>query len=110
MRALLFIAGCSLLVAGGAFVHRNLRNLIMATRQEVLDSLAATNQTLDRVAGETSELLQEITNLREQLENADNIPDEILDAARSLETRAKSIDDLVADEEPTTPTPEQPQG
>lgn len=82
----------------------------MATRQEVLDSLAATNQTLDKVASETTQLKQDVADLREQLENADNIPDEILEAARSLETRVKSIDDLVADEEPTTPTPEQPQG
>lgn len=107
MRALLFIAGCSLLAAGGAFVYRNLKGSIMATRQEVLDSLAATNQTLDKVASETAQLVQDVADLREQLENADNIPDEILDAARSLETRVKSIDDLVADEEPT---PEQPQG
>lgn len=80
----------------------------MATRQEVIDSLTATSQTLDKVSSETTQLVQDIADLREQLENADNIPDEILDAARALETRAKSIDDLVADE--PTPAPEQPQG
>lgn len=72
----------------------------MATRSEVLASLSNIATVLDKVSGETSQLLADIAALCEQVENGD-IPGEIAEAVRNLETRAKAIDDLVTD----TPSP-----
>ena len=76
----------------------------MATKQEVLDSIARTNTALEKVGAETTQLVADVASLREQLENA-GVDDEILEAARALEARVQAVDDLVPD---ATPVPDQP--
>lgn len=92
------LTGCSLLLvaAGGALLYHQLEKLIMATKQEVLDSIARTNEALTKVSEETTQLVADVASLREQLENA-GVDDEILEAARALEARAQAIDDMVPD-------------
>ena len=80
----------------------------MATKQEVLDSIARTNAALEKVGAETTQLVADVASLREQLENA-GVDDEILEAARALEARVQAVDDLVPDATPVPPE-EQPQG
>ncbi len=78
----------------------------MATKQEVLDSIARTNTALEKISAETTQLVADVASLREQLENA-GVDDEILEAARALEARVQAVDDLVPDATPV-PTPDQP--
>ena len=69
------------------------------TNEEAVASLNATNETLVKVSNETDALLREITRLNEALNNAPagSITPEVEAAIKAVQTRATSIDELVAD-------------
>jgi ABC-type transporter Mla subunit MlaD len=77
------------------------------TTDEAIASLNATNETLGKVSGETDALLKEIERLNAALEAAGGaggtITPELEAAIQAVDTRAKEIDNLVADVEPTPP-------
>jgi ABC-type transporter Mla subunit MlaD len=71
------------------------------TTAEAVTALNATNETLGKVASETDALLKEIQRLNDALANAGGtITPELEAAIAAVDTRAKSIDDLVADVPP----------
>ena len=72
------------------------------SNQEAVAALNATNETLTKVGTETDALLKEIQRLNEALQNAGGqITPELEAAIEAVDTRAKAIDDLVADVPPT---------
>lgn len=71
------------------------------TQAEATAALTATNETLAKVSTETDALLKEITRLTEALENAGgSVTPELEAAIAAVDTRAKAIDELVADVPP----------
>ena len=79
------------------------------SNEEAIASLNATNETLGKVSGETDALLKEIERLTAALEAAGGtggtITPELEAAIQAVDTRAKSIDELVADIPPVEPPP-----
>jgi hypothetical protein len=71
------------------------------TNEEALALVNKTNETLVKVSNETDALLREIENLKQQLANAGGtggtITPELEAAIKAVDTRASSIDELVAD-------------
>jgi chromosome segregation ATPase len=71
------------------------------TSDEAVAKLNATNETLVKVSNETDSLLREIEKLKEELANAGGaggtITPELEAAITAVDTRAQSIDALVAD-------------
>ena len=69
------------------------------TNEEAVAALTATNETLVKVSNETDALLREITRLNEALANqpAGSVSPELEAAINAVDTRAKAIDELVAD-------------
>ena len=76
------------------------------TNEEAVALVTSTNETLVKVGNETDALLREIEKLKQALENAGGtggtITAELEAAIKAVDTRAKSIDQLVAD----VPNPE----
>ena len=71
------------------------------TNEEAISLVNSTNETLVKVSNETDSLLREIKKLEEELANAGGVGGTItpdLEAAiKAVDTRAKSIDQLVED-------------
>lgn len=71
------------------------------TQAEATAALTATNETLVKVSNETDALLDEIEKLTAALEDAGGaggtITPELEAAIKAVDTRASSIDNLVAD-------------
>jgi ABC-type transporter Mla subunit MlaD len=71
------------------------------TDAEAVAALNSTNETLVKVSNETDALLKEIERLTKALEDAGGqggtITPELEAAIKAVDTRAKSIDALVAD-------------
>jgi hypothetical protein len=71
------------------------------TQDEAVAALTKTNETLVKVSNETDSLLREIDKLNDELDKAVNaggaITPELEAAVRAVDTRANSIDELVAD-------------
>lgn len=71
------------------------------TNEEAIALVNSTNETLVKVSNETDALLREIERLKKELENAGGaggtITPELQAAIEAVDTRAKSIDQLVAD-------------
>lgn len=82
-------------------------NPMALSNEEAIASLNATNETLGKVSGETDALLKEISRLQEVIANqpAGSITPELEAAIAAVDTRAKAIDDLVADVPPVEPPP-----
>jgi hypothetical protein len=76
------------------------------TNEEALALVNSTNETLVKVSNETDALLREIQRLNDALAGAGGvggtITPELEAAIKAVDTRAKSIDELVAD----VPNPE----
>jgi hypothetical protein len=76
------------------------------TNEEAVALVNSTNATLVKVSNETDALLREIEKLKQELANAGGtggtITAELEAAIKAVDTRAKSIDQLVAD----VPNPE----
>jgi seryl-tRNA synthetase len=71
------------------------------TQAEATAALTKTNETLVKVSNETDALLREIEKLKQELANAGGsggtITPELEAAINAVDTRAKAIDELVAD-------------
>ena len=71
------------------------------TQTEATAALTKTNETLVKVSNETDSLLKEIETLKQELANAGGsggtITPELEAAINAVDTRANSIDQLVAD-------------
>jgi hypothetical protein len=71
------------------------------TQAEALELVNSTNATLVKVSNETDALLREIETLKQALANAGGpggtITPELAAAITAVDTRAKSIDQLVGD-------------
>ena len=73
--------------------------------EEAVTALNATNETLGKVSGETDALIKEIQRLNDALANAGgSVTPELEAAIQAVDTRAKAIDDLVADVPPVEPS------
>jgi hypothetical protein len=72
------------------------------SNEEAIASLNATNETLGKVSAETDALLKEIQRLNDVINNlpTGTISPELEAAIAAVDTRAKAIDDLVADVPP----------
>ena len=78
----------------------------MATNKELLlAGFAAVSGTLDKIKTETEGLKAEVARLGTALEQANDVPQEVLDAFTSVQGKVQAVDDLVPD---TVPTPENP--
>ncbi len=73
----------------------------MATQQDAVNALNATNEVLVKVSNETDALLREIKKLEDALASAGGaggtITPELEAAVKATATRAQSIDQLVED-------------
>lgn len=73
----------------------------MATQQDAVNALNATNEVLVKVSNETDALLAEVKKLQDALTAAGGaggtITPELEAAVKATYTRATSIDELVAD-------------
>jgi seryl-tRNA synthetase len=71
------------------------------TQAQAVEKLNATNETLVKVSNETDALLRDIEKLKQELANAGGaggtITPELEAAINAVDTRATSIDQLVAD-------------
>lgn len=74
---------------------------IMSNTDQALSDLQVISSTLTKVSGETTTLLQKITDL----ENAttSDTPQSVLDAIAAVRAQAEAIDSLVPDAPPTEP-------
>jgi len=74
---------------------------IMTNTDQALSDLQVISSTLTKVSGETTTLLQKITDL----ENATtpDTPQSVLDAIAAVRAQAEAIDQLVPDAPPTEP-------
>lgn len=88
------------------FLILNAQEKIMATNKELLlAGFAAVSGTLDKIKTETEGLKAEVARLGTALEQANDVPQEVLDAFTSVQGKVQAVDDLVPD---TVPTPENP--
>ncbi len=69
---------------------------IMATKQEAIERLDAIDATLSKVSGETTQLLQEIQDLKDAAQN-EGVSEDVMARINAVADRATSIDDQVAD-------------
>lgn len=84
----------------------------MATNKELLlAGFAAVSGTLDKIKTETEGLKAEVARLGTALEQANDVPQEVLDAFTSVQGKVQAVDDLVPDTVPTpdNPNPESPE-
>jgi len=75
---------------------------LMSNTDQALQDLAAIGQTLTKISGETTTLLQKITDLENAANNSDT-PQSVLDAIAAVKSQANTIDGLVPDAPPTEP-------
>ena len=68
----------------------------MATKQEAIERLDAIDATLSKVSGETTQLLQEIQDLKAAAQN-EGVSEDVMARINAVADRATSIDDQVAD-------------
>lgn len=64
---------------------------------EELAALQAVGATLDKIGTETSALLDKVADLQAAVDNADNVPQDVVDALAALSAQATKVDDLVPD-------------
>lgn len=84
-----------------------IKELIMATREDANTKLDTINGKMDKISAETTGLVTEIRQLKEAAQNA-GVPDEVMQKIDSLASKADSIDSQVDDVAPNpTPTPEE---
>lgn len=69
---------------------------IMGNTDQALADLAAIKTQLSKIGGETSTLLQKITDLENAANNADT-PQSVLDAIADVKAQAQVVDDQVPD-------------
>ena len=92
-----------------------LKDLIMATEEEVGQRLDALGAKLDKISSETTSLVTQSRELKQALDDAQaagqQIPEEIMAKIDALASKAEAIDAQVDDIAPNpTPTPEEPGG
>jgi len=75
---------------------------LMSNTDQALQDLAGIGQTLTKISGETTTLLQKITDLENAANNSDT-PQSVLDAIAAVKSQANTIDGLVPDAPPTEP-------
>lgn len=86
------------LLGDNATLYRRLR-AIMATQAELVVELTAIKGTLDKIGGETADLLTKVDVLTQQLTNAQVDP-AIMAAVDEIKTKLGNIDALVPDAAP----------
>ncbi len=73
--------------------------------QEAVDAVNAQTALLQKIGGETSSLLQKVTDLQTVIDSmqqqGQTVPQELVDALAALSTQATAVDNLV----PDVPTP-----
>lgn len=80
-----------------------IRNLVMATKEEVVQQAQAVKAKLEKIGGETRALLDKITELQSTVDGAKNVPQEIVDAMSELSAQADVVDNLNPDAPVPTP-------
>lgn len=76
-------------------------NRIMATQAELAAELQAVATQLNKIGGETSTLLQKITDLEAVIAAGPALSQDLIDAVAAVKTQAAVVDNLV----PDAPTP-----
>lgn len=71
-------------------------NKLMSNTDQALADLAAIKSQLSKIGGETSTLLQKITDLENAANSADT-PQSVLDAIAEVKAQAQIVDDQVPD-------------
>ncbi len=84
-----------------ALIH-HLEQIIMATKDEVLESLTGLVATVTKIGTETSASLAKIAEL-EALIAAGGVSQDIVDKVAELKSSLTAVDDLVADAPAPTP-------
>lgn len=103
----LFNAVAALLTIGVVYYGvEQIKEAIMATKDELIAQLNGINESLSKVSGETSALVAKVAELEEALNNADNIPDDVMSLVSDIRSRVTAIDDQVTDTAPPAPEPE----
>lgn len=70
---------------------------IMATQAELAAQLRDLGTELGKIGGETTTLLQKISDLEAQIANLDNVTPELQAAFDAVKQQAQTVDDLVPD-------------
>lgn len=86
------------LLGDNATLYRRLR-AIMATQAELVVELTAIKGTLDKIGGETADLLTKVDELTTQLANAP-VSAEVMAIVDAIKVKAGNIDALVPDAAP----------
>jgi predicted nucleic acid-binding Zn-ribbon protein len=86
--------------------------IIMATQQELIDTLTAVNEQQTKTAGEIvalqasmDTLQQTITALEEEVANAGSPSPELVAAVGAVKAKAQEVDDLIPDAPAPVPVP-----
>lgn len=77
----------------------SLKEFFMSKADELAAKLDAIGAAVDKIGTETTALVAEVTDLKAQLESA-GVPQELIDKADAVLTRAQAVDALVPDAAP----------
>lgn len=75
----------------------------MSNKQEALDKLTGIETSLGKISTETQTLIAKIAELQQAVNNAGNIPDELIEKINAVANQARLVDDLVPDLTPLPP-------
>ena len=73
---------------------------LMATQAELTEQVKAISATLTKIGGETTTLLQKVSDLQAVIANGPPVTPELQAAVDALAAQAKVVDDLVPDATP----------
>lgn len=74
-----------------------LKGLIVMNHAELAAALATVGANVDKIGAETRTLIQRIADLEDAIGQADDVPQNVLDALSALQAQVAVVDDLVPD-------------
>ena len=89
-------AGCESLAQLSADIAQ-LKELITMNHAELTAALQGVASNVEKIGGETRALIAKIADLHAAVENAANVPQEVIDALAAVQAQVAVVDELVPD-------------